>query len=99
MGLKPVSVFRHDPMRSPCFTRIPATACPPLRAAGEGGVGDTGSAVSNKIDNYVISYEGLAVAPASGPITPPKKGWNPWVVKGNGPDDWLKKLKAKCGSK
>lgn len=66
----------------------------PGDTAGSGS-GDTGYAVSKGIDNYVISWSGLSVAKATGPIKPPK-GWNPWIIQGNGLDDWLKKLKAKC---
>ncbi len=75
---------------------LPST---PGNTASEGGSGDTGYAIQDQVDNYVISWNGLSVAKASGPLNPPKKGWDPWVVKGNGPGDWFKKLKAKCGSK
>lgn len=62
-----------------------------------GGSGDTGFAINRQIDNYAISYEGLAVAHPNGPLNPPKD-WDPWIVKGNGPADWLKQLKLKCGA-
>lgn len=69
----------------------------PNNTAGQGS-GDTGYAAARNVDNYVISYEGLSVARATGPIVPPKKGWDPWVIKGNGIDDWLTKLKKQCGT-
>ena len=69
----------------------------PGNTAGE-GTPDTVSAAANGGRNiYVISWSGLSVAPANGPVKPPKDGsWNPWIVQGNGLDDWLKKLKQNC---
>jgi len=53
--------------------------------------------MESKRDIYVISSEGLSLAPHTGPAVPPKH-WNPWVVQGNGIKDWLSKLKKKCNS-
>jgi len=68
----------------------------PGNSAGEAGQGDTVAAAKSQIDQYVLSYEGLSVARANGPVNPPK-GWNPWMVRGTGIDDWLKKLQKQCG--
>jgi len=68
----------------------------PGNSAGEAGQGDTVAAAKSQIDQYVLSYEGLSVARANGPVNPPK-GWNPRIVRGTGIDDWLKKLQKQCG--
>ncbi|MGB9236802.1 MAG: RHS repeat-associated core domain-containing protein [Terriglobales bacterium] len=69
-------------------------------AGPEGSLGDTGSAVKNTTDIYVISNQGLAKAPATGPANPKwGKDNSPWIVQGNGVRDWLKKLKKMCGPK
>jgi RHS repeat-associated protein len=70
---------------------------PSTPTTAKGGEGDTGNAVKSNIDTYVISDEGLALAPATGPRQPPK-GWDPWIVQGKNIKDWLAKLKAKCKS-
>jgi len=85
-----IAVFHTHP--SP-----PGLPSSPGNTAVEGGGGDTGFAVTRGMDNYVISRFGLAVASKNGPKNPPKKGWNPWIVQGNGIDDWMKGLNKLCG--
>jgi RHS repeat-associated protein len=78
----------------PGSTGLPSTES---NHAGEGEKGDTLSAVKSGRDIYVISDNGLSVAkPGDGPN--PNYGKNsPWIVQGNGINDWMKKLKAMCG--
>jgi RHS repeat-associated protein len=68
---------------------LPST---PSNHAG-GGPGDSASAAASGKDIYVISDQGLSVAPGNGN----RNGKDDiWIIQGNGIDDWLKKLKKKC---
>lgn len=85
-----VALFHTHPSNG-----LPSTAS----SHGGEGPGDTVSAIQANKDIYVISDQGLSKAPANG-IPNPKydKNNSPWIIQGNGIDDWLGKLKKKCSS-
>ena len=88
-----VALFHTHP---PGTSGLPSS---PNNTSLPGGVGDTGAAIANNTDIFVISDQGLSKAPAAGPLKPKyNKNNSPWIVRGNGIDDWMKKLKKKCGS-
>ncbi|MGI0085836.1 MAG: hypothetical protein ACREBQ_12215, partial [Nitrososphaerales archaeon] len=89
-----VAIFHTHPSGGGYYG-LPST---PSNHAGE-GPGDTVSAIQANKDIYVISDQGLSKAPANGPRNPKyNKNNSPWIVQGNGVNDWLKKLKKKCSS-
>jgi len=89
-----VATFHTHP---PGTSGLPST---PSDTAGE--IGDTGAAVDNKIDVYVISNQGLAVASKTGERDPTwGKNNSPWIVQGigKGIEGWFPKLQQLCGPK
>jgi RHS repeat-associated protein len=62
---------------------------PSTPATSLSGSGDTGYARSNGVNNYVVSNEGLAMAPANG-------NDSYWIIKGKDFNDWYKQLEYFC---
>jgi hypothetical protein len=94
-GIKPIEgetetdVFHTHPEGDPGTPSTPKTTM--------GEMPDTTSAIKSGVNIYVISWYGLSMASPTGPLEP-KYGKNnsPWIIQGNGIQDWLKKLKNKC---
>jgi hypothetical protein len=73
---------------------LPST---PSNTAGRKSNGDTGTAINQKADVYVISENGLSRAPANGDRNPHYLKDDPhWIIRGGGFEDWFKKLQIQC---